>query len=769
MAISASQKTAAEETIQILCTATAGRSRRQLSGMFMDLVDRKDWAHYYEVIPEPRCLSQIRSGLEKNRYKDAVDVYTDLSLVFWNALFYNEPDSQIANDATALKVMLETEWKKRPVLPLPRSFSPPPSSAQKVHGMAVDADVPSPSASSTSVPPAAPAPPQKQPSKSSPSLPVQPPASTEAPVLSTMPPQTYRSPTPDIEVDIEGESSDVDVQGGDSEAGPDVARNPADEEIVRQLEKGLPKWPGFSDSGWRHDISSDKYSDIVHAIKTYKDVIGNRLATALESIPDESLIPNLSYSAPLSLKLIESRARHKNYATSKDFDMDMVRLFEKARRWHESGTEPYGRVLILQRLYQALTSHKPPSGPPYTSTQGFAFMVAGPGSSILSNSGVEALALPSGRVSLKLKSIVDQLDYKGWSIKLGDWVHISNPDDPARPIPGQVFRCWTSTDPARMGEPGITVAWYYRPEQTFHPASRTFFENEVFKSGHMGDHPLEDLIEKIAVQFTTRHIRGRPRPPYWYPGWPIYVCDSRYHEQDHTFVRVKNWSSCIPEVMRKNAEYMPIYEFERTVYPRRLLSPFLLKSGKSAVKGPGGIIDGNNATDTDVSSLGRKRTKRGGVDISTPAKGASPAPFGDPSSSTPMVPGYQYQSSQLTHQLIPTTQRPDRSITSVAGPLLGTQIQSEELSPELARYFDRDPETNEVLWFAGPPLDIAMPPAPKHSMEYLHFLAHKRKKALSVTDQMDVDPSSVKRPKHEGQLTMMETMRNIIKELPSSP
>ena len=42
--------------------------------------------------------------MTKNRYKDARDVYTDISLVFWNALYYNEPGSQIADDALTLKV-----------------------------------------------------------------------------------------------------------------------------------------------------------------------------------------------------------------------------------------------------------------------------------------------------------------------------------------------------------------------------------------------------------------------------------------------------------------------------------------------------------------------------------------------------------------------------------------------------------------------------------------------------------------------------------------
>jgi chromatin structure-remodeling complex subunit RSC1/2 len=42
--------------------------------------------------------------LDKGRYKEPLDVYRDISLVFWNALFYNEPKSQIAADAESLKV-----------------------------------------------------------------------------------------------------------------------------------------------------------------------------------------------------------------------------------------------------------------------------------------------------------------------------------------------------------------------------------------------------------------------------------------------------------------------------------------------------------------------------------------------------------------------------------------------------------------------------------------------------------------------------------------
>lgn len=189
----------------------------------------------------------------------------------------------------------------------------------------------------------------------------------------------------------------------------------------------------------------------------------------------------------------------------------MARLFEKGRRSHEPSTEPYGRVLLLQvscyfshifntcpiillqRLYQALTSALPPQGPPYSSLTHFASLLSGPGNIKLTAGSAEGIdTVTSDSILTKDRKFIDEVHYKGWSVKLGDWVHLSNPDDPSRPIIAQVFRCWISEDEyarrpaltssyayislpsAKKGQLGITASWYYRPEQVrlgFH----TFF------------------------------------------------------------------------------------------------------------------------------------------------------------------------------------------------------------------------------------------------------------------------------------------------------
>ncbi|EEB91820.1 hypothetical protein MPER_09761, partial [Moniliophthora perniciosa FA553] len=419
-------------------------------------------------------------------------------------------------------------------------------------------------------------------------------ASTSKASLQAVKHQPEQRPTsPDVDVDIggspepEGHSDDpalkLRMEGVQQ-------RDAASEEIVSQLERSLPRWPGFSDLGWMEEGNQSVYSTIIHAVKSHKDVIGNRFGSALDEVPDVVNGPTATISA---------RVRGNEYPTPRAFDKDMALLFEKARRWREQSTDSYG--------------------PPYGSTTNFASLKAGPGNvKPVHGDGEGVAGVTNHRVLTRDKTMVDEVHYKGWTIKLADWLHLSNPDEPSRPIIAQVFRCWISEEESKKGQVGVTVSWYYRPEQTYHPANRIFWEKEVFKTsrnhsfcdgtGHFAEHPVADIIEKIACQFTARHIRGRPRAPFWWPGFPLYVCDSRYNDRDRIFVRIKNWNSCIPEEVRKSEEFMPIYPFERTVYPSRLASPFLTM-GK-LLKGPGGLIESSDPADVEATDGSGRKPRR---------------------------------------------------------------------------------------------------------------------------------------------------------------
>lgn len=102
-------------------------------------------------------------------------------------------------------------------------------------------------------------------------------------------------------------------------------------------------------------------------------------------------------------------------------------------------------------------------------------------------------------------------------------MHLINPDDAAKPIVGQIFKAFVPTKGQRSHH--VTVCWYHRPEQTVHTPDRTFFDREVFKTSHLCDHPVEDILERVSAQFYVKWIRGKPKAPEYYPGWPN--CKSR--------------------------------------------------------------------------------------------------------------------------------------------------------------------------------------------------------------------------------------------------
>lgn len=251
------------------------------------------------------------------------------------------------------------------------------------------------------------------------------------------------------------------------------------------------------------------------------------------------------------------------------------------------------------------------------------------------------------------------------------------------------------------------MSWYYRPEQTYHPPSRQFWQQEIFKTSHFADHPIEDLIEKIACQFTARHVRGRPRPPFWYVGWPLYVCDARYNDRERIFVKIKNWNSCVPEEVRKSSEFMPIYPFERMVYPARLPSP-LVVSKTAASKFPGGLLPESGEPADDASggataSAKRASTQRRDASGAVATLPATQHPIGQanaltqghlsyysnalynmPQQQQPQ-PAYQTPVAQQTMQ---RTQGPDRSVVSAAGGLnaIGGAAQVEKLPAETGEH-----------------------------------------------------------------------------------
>ena len=56
-------------------------------------------------------------------------------------------------------------------------------------------------------------------------------------------------------------------------------------------------------------------------------------------------------------------------------------------------------------------------------------------------------AVTTFRVSTKDRKFVEEVEYRGWKIRVGDWLHLCNPDDPSKHVVGQVFKCYQLEEP----------------------------------------------------------------------------------------------------------------------------------------------------------------------------------------------------------------------------------------------------------------------------------------------------------------------------------
>nr|XP_031862624.1 uncharacterized protein CI109_002122 [Kwoniella shandongensis]KAA5529696.1 hypothetical protein CI109_002122 [Kwoniella shandongensis] len=744
----------------------AKHGTRKLADIFRELPDKELYEDYYEAIPEPECLDNIATQLANQIYPNPELFFKQLHLVFLNAKHYNEDESLIWGDAKRLEDQIQQEWKTRAEAGIFSSPDPYHSSPVKPGRKPKRATSANPSKSSTPLPEPIKAPtPLPEPPKAVTPIPEVP---TPKPVPVIVPPvvaamtRTQSDPRPPIS----------HVSPSPSEQYRQRNQNNDDKRIMAARDATLPRWqgpqavlPGAANivpgSGWFGEGAPDyernaggsshwpeRIKIVLNAVGSYRDPSGQRLAEVLDLIPSVADIPYLSFQHPLSFASIDAAAKGSRYPSLRDFDMEMSKLFEKGRRWFPDGSAEYGKVLVLQRLYNALTApypmNVPPSGVPAPSTTLFASLPAGPGNARSLHETTQELragaaeeevgfGITTFRVGTKDRNFTEEARYKGMSYRVGDYVHLINPDDATRPIIGQIFKTFVPTRGFKTHH--VTVCWYYRPEQTVHPADRMFYEREVFKTGHFCDHPVEDILEKISVQFFVKYIRGRPRPGEYYPGWPLYVCHSRFNDREYITVRIKNWNSCIPDDLRQT-DFMSVIPFERIIDPPMVKSPFLL-----GVQGPGFVGEprkapggGGEEDEEDEEERQQKRKERT-VRPPAPLPAASYAP-------PPTVPG----PSRLTAATpTPPIHRPaapqsvsafpTRTIAAImGGPQVMEQVAIKEtLPPDTARLFERD-SRGQVLWFSGPPLapgTIPIPQQQAHSVEYLTYLTKRKRGDLS--------------------------------------
>ena len=267
-----------------------------------------------------------------------------------------------------------------------------------------------------------------------------------------------------------------------------------------------------------------RIQSVIKGLRKPKDRDGDLLIYPFEKLPDKQANPDYYQviMQPIALDHIKKKAKRKKYRNVDHLLADIDTMFENAKLYNEDGSDLFEAAVELQKYARELAAQEKEK----------------PDDSFRDDEGKLPLA---------------EIQSNGETWRVGDWVHIRNANDPSKPIIAQIYRTWQ--DPS--GQKWINACWYYRPEQTVHRAEKYFFEHEVVKTGQDRDHRVEEIVDRCFVMFVTRFNKGRPQ------GLPrdkaVYVCESRYNEERHTFNKIKTWASCLPDEVRERDYVMDLY------------------------------------------------------------------------------------------------------------------------------------------------------------------------------------------------------------------
>ena len=283
----------------------------------------------------------------------------------------------------------------------------------------------------------------------------------------------------------------------------------------------------------------DEIKAVLKGIRKFKDESGRLKVVHFEKLPDKGVNPEY-YAAvpnPIAIDLIKRKAKRKKYLSLDEFMKDMNLMFDNAKMYNEDDSDVYNAAVDLQQQARRIADQEAKK----------------PDQEYLMEDG--RLPLPNGIL------------HGNEVYKVGDWVHIQNPNDFTKPIVAQIYRTWQDPD----GQQWINACWYYRPEQTVHQYEKHFYPNEVVKTGQYRDHHIDEVVDRCFVMFFTRYNRGRPRGLD--PQKEVYVCEARYNEEKHKLNKIKTWASCLPDEVREKDYEMDIFDVPRKI--KKVPSPLL--------------------------------------------------------------------------------------------------------------------------------------------------------------------------------------------------
>ncbi|XP_031217702.1 protein polybromo-1 isoform X31 [Mastomys coucha] len=546
-------------------------SGRRLCDLFMVKPSKKDYPDYYKIILEPMDLKIIEHNIRNDKYAGEEGMMEDMKLMFRNARHYNEEGSQVYNDAHILEKLLKDKRKELGPLPDDDDMASPKLKLSRKSGVS--------------------------PKKSKYMTPMQQKLNEVYEAVKNYTDKRgrrlsaiflrlpSRSELPDYYLTIK-KPMDMEKIRSHMMANKYQDVDSMVEDFVMMFNNACtynePESLIYKDAlvlhkvllETRRDLEGDEDSHVPNVTLLIQELIHNLFVSVMSHQDDEgrcysdslaeipAVDPNFPNRPPLTFDIIRKNVESNRYRRLDLFQEHMFEVLERARRLNRTDSEIYEDAVELQQFFIRIRDELCKNGE----------ILLSPALSYTTkhlHNDVEKEKkekLPKEIEEDKLKREEEKREaeksedssgttglsglhrtysqdcsFKNSMYHVGDYVYVEPAEANLQPHIVCIERLWEDS----AGEKWLYGCWFYRPNETFHLATRKFLEKEVFKSDYYNKVPVSKILGKCVVMFVKEYFKLCPEN---FRDEDVFVCESRYSAKTKSFKKIKLWTMPISSV-----------------------------------------------------------------------------------------------------------------------------------------------------------------------------------------------------------------------------
>ncbi|BFZ08168.1 hypothetical protein BsWGS_11204 [Bradybaena similaris] len=573
---------------------------RLLRPIFMVLPSRKDYPDYYQVIMEPIDMTMIEAKLRADKYSSEQALLSDFELMFNNARHYNEEGSQVYQDADTLDRALRAKFKQ-----MSHTVKAPGSRRSKLSESNPLLDKLQDLYESV----------RDYQDRSGRAL--------SSPFIKLPNKADYPDYYEVIKRPIDMQRLQQKMMSGQYDSVEDMVAD-----FVQMFDNACkynePESVIYKDAltlqrvcfQKKLELMSDCMNEVPDVKALTQELMKNLFISTFNHEDDEGRCYSDSFAElaekdkglllsgevterPITFDQIKRNLDKGRYRRVDRFQEDMFKVFERARKLSRTDSQLYEDAVEMQTFFIKTRDELCKNGellltPALSYTERHlsqALEMEQKEKQEFEKQELEKQEEEEKKKSASEekgsgdKSCADQevantdeeCEYKGQVYAKGDFVYIHSRDTPEPHI--MVIESF-GVDTA--GQKVIKGNWFYRPEETYHLATRKFLEKEVFRSDTSYGTPLSEIVGRCCVMCVKDYFKSKPEG---IPDKDVYVCESRYSVRHRCFKKIKVWQTA----QSKNLNFVPR---EVPLTPIRVASVFADKSSSdSALDDSDTVID----------------------------------------------------------------------------------------------------------------------------------------------------------------------------------